>query len=82
MAKQVWMDIDIVDYGNGRIDCWYSESIDDEPIRYTALPLDKARQMYWELILAGARHEININRYDRTIVRKNAWMFLPLSVGA
>lgn len=82
MAKEVWMSLDIVDFGNGIIDCRYCESIDDEPIRHKMLSLNEARQMYWELILAGAAHEISINRLDRSIVRKTAWMFVPLSVGA
>jgi len=74
--NEIYMNIAITDFGNGRIDCRFYESINDEPLRSTELDLRKAQKLMWELVLAGGVKEVNINRYDPSIVSINTYIFL------
>lgn len=75
--KEIYINIRITEYGNGDMTCVMNQSIDGGPIEITKISLDKARKLMWELVLAGGTREININRYDRDIVTRNAYIFLP-----
>ena len=77
MVKEIYMHVTITEYGTGRISCRFTQSIDDGPLEITEITLDKARKLMWELVLAGGKREININRYDRDIVTRSAYIFLP-----
>lgn len=77
MGNEIYMNVSITDYGNGDIICKFSESINDEELRTKDITLDKARRLMWELKLAGGRKEVVINRYDRDIVTRSAYIFLP-----
>ena len=76
MGNEIYMNIRITEYGNGRIDCKFSESINDEELRTKDITLDKARRLMWELKLAGGRKEVIVNRYDRDIVTRSVYIFL------
>ena len=76
MGNEIYMNVSITEYGNGHIDCKFSESINDEELRTKDITLDKARRLMWELKLAGGRKEVVINRYDRDIVTRNVYIFL------
>lgn len=76
MGNEIYMNVSIAEYGNGHIDCKFSESINDEELRTKDITLDKARRLMWELVLAGGRKELVINRYDRNIVTRNVYIFL------
>ena len=77
MKKEIYMHVTITEYGTGRIDCRFTQSIDGSPLEINEIPLEKARKLMWELVLAGGKREININRYDRDIVTRCAYIFLP-----
>lgn len=76
MKNQIYMNVSITYFGNGRIECCYDESIDDAPITIRELDIDTARRMMWELVLAGGHRDININRYDRDIIHITTYLFL------
>ena len=75
--NEIYMNIAITDFGNGRVDCRFCESINDEPLRVTELDLRKAQRLMWELVLAGGVKEVNINRYNHKIVSISTYIFLP-----
>lgn len=75
--NEIYINVQIVDYGNGNIRCTLSQAVDDEPLDTKIISLDKARKLMWELVLAGGVREVNINRFDRDIVTRGAYIFLP-----
>lgn len=74
--NRIYINVHIINYGNGRIKCSYHESINDGPIQIKELELNKALRMVWELVLAGGKREVHINYLDPTIVTTNAYIFL------
>ena len=75
--NEIYMNVSITYYGDNYISCFFSESINDEPLRITEIELDKARKLMWELVLAGGRKTVRVNSLDRSIVRQDAYIFLP-----
>ena len=75
--KEIYISIRITEYGNGTMTCVMNQSIDDGPIEITEISLEKARKLMWELVLAGGTREVSVNRYDRDIVTRSAYIFLP-----
>lgn len=72
------MNVSIVDFGNGKIEGRYYESIGDNEIETKELPLDKAKRLMWELVLAGGVRSVRVSRYDRNMVTSEAYIFLPI----
>ena len=77
MGNEIYMSVSITEYGNGYTRCVFSESINDEPLRSENITLEKARQLMWELVLAGGKRSVHTNWYDRDIVTRDAYIFLP-----
>lgn len=77
MDNEIYMSVSITNFGNGRIECIFSESINDEPIRLKHIDFNKARKLMWELVLAGGKRSVRVNPLDRDIVTSNAYIFLP-----
>ena len=77
MRNEIYMNVSITDFGNRHVDCRFCESINDEPLRITKIELNKARQMMWELKLAGGRKTVSANLIDPSIVRRDVYIFLP-----
>lgn len=77
MDNEIYMSVSITDFGNGRVKCIFSESINDEPIRMRYIDFNKARKLMWELVLAGGKRSVRVNPLDRDIVTSNAYIFLP-----
>ena len=78
MKKELWIDISITDFGNGTIEGCYCECIGDGEIEMKTIPLDKAKRLIWELVLAGGVRHVRINQFDRHIVTAEAYIFLPI----
>ena len=76
MEKEIYIDVSITEYGNGKIDCVYAEQIDDEKMTINFIDLDKARRMIWELVLAGGVRKVHVNQFDRHIISSEAYIFL------
>lgn len=74
--NEIYINISITEYGNGNMDCLYTEQVNDEPMTIKRIELDKARRLIWELVLAGGKRTVGINSYDRNIVRRDAYIFL------
>ena len=72
------MNVSITYFGNGTVEGRYYESIGDNEIESKEIPLDTAKRLIWELVLAGGVRSVNINRFDRNIVTSQAYIFLPL----
>lgn len=77
MDNEIYMNVSITDFGNGKVRCIFSESINDEPIKLSYIDINKARKLMWELVLAGGKRSVNINALDRNIVTSGAYIFLP-----
>lgn len=77
MGNEIYMSVSITDFGNGKVRCIFSESINDEPIKLSYIDINKARKLMWELVLAGGKRSVSINSLDRDIVTSNAYIFLP-----
>jgi hypothetical protein len=77
MAKEIYMNVGITEYGNGIIDCHYTESIDDGELTIKELELPHALKLMWELKLAGGVKRVRVNQFDRTIVAREVYIFLP-----
>jgi len=75
--NEIYINISIIEYNNGKIDCMYTEQVNDEPMTIKPIDLDRARRLMWELVLAGGKKTVEINRYDRNIVRRDAYIILP-----
>lgn len=75
--NEIYISIRITEYGNGHVNCYMTQSVNDEPLETTQISLDKARKLMWELVLAGGTREVHINRLDRDIVTRSAYIFLP-----
>lgn len=75
--NEIYINIRITEYGNGKINCFLSQSVNDEPLDIQEVSLNKARKLMWELVLAGGEREVNINPHDRDIVTRSAYIFLP-----
>ena len=73
----IYISARITEYGNGDVTCTLTQSVDDGPLETQYISLDKARKLIWELVLAGGKREISINRLDRDIVTRTAYIFLP-----
>lgn len=78
MKKELWMNVSIVDFGNGKIEGRYYESVSDNEIATKELPLNKAKRLMWELVLAGGVRSVRVSRYDRHMVTSEAYIFLPI----
>ena len=76
MKEDIYMNASITDFGNGHIRCSFDQSIGDGELESRDLTKDEALRLIWELVLAGGKREVVINRYDRDIVTVNAWIFL------
>ena len=76
--KEVYISISIVDFGNGNNRCTLSQAIDDDPLDIQLIELNKACKLMWELVLAGGKKDIEINRLDCHIVTRHTYIFLPL----
>ena len=74
--NEIYMNVSITEYDNKCIDCKFSESINDEPLKITDITLDKARRLMWELVLAGGKRDVSVNRYNRDIVTRSAYIFM------
>lgn len=77
MNNEIYMNVSITYFGN-RVECRYCEAIGDEPLHIKTIELNKARRLIWELVLAGGQREVCINSRDRSIVRVDAGIFLPI----
>ena len=77
MNNEIYISLRITEYGNGKMTCILSQSVGDEPLECTPISLDKARKLMWELVLAGGKREVTINRLDQHIVTRGAYIFLP-----
>lgn len=78
MKKELWMNVSIVDFGNGNIEGRYYECVGDNEIETKELPLDKAKRLMWELVLAGGVRSVRVSRYDRHMITSEAYIFLPI----
>ena len=77
MDNEIYMNVSITDFGNGKVRCVFTESINDEPLKLTYIDINKARKRMWELVLAGGRRSVDVNMYDRRITTSGAYIFLP-----
>ena len=75
--NEIYIHISITEYGNGRIDCCMVQSVGDGPLEITKLDVPHALKLMWELVLAGGHREVCINRFNRDIVTRNAYIILP-----
>lgn len=70
-----YINVSILDFGNGDISCRLTQSVDNGPLESTPISLDKARKLQWELKLIGGSKEVYVSSLDRTIVSKNvSWL--------
>ena len=77
MEKEIYISVRITEYGNGKSTCTITQSVDDEPLKTQYISMEKARKLMWELVLAGGTRDVSINRLDRDIVTRSAYIFLP-----
>ena len=77
MEKEIYISIRITEYGNGNSTCTITQSVDDGPLEMQYISMEKARKLMWELVLAGGTRDVSINRLDRDIVTRSAYIFLP-----
>ena len=75
--NEIYIAIRITEYGFGEPTCTISQSVGEEPLETHQLELNHALQLMWELVLAGGKREVSINRLDRDIVTRSAYIFLP-----
>lgn len=75
--KEIYISVRITEYGTGDMTCTLTQQVNDEPLESQCISLDKARKLMWELVLAGGQREVYINRLDRDIVTRSAYIFLP-----
>ena len=71
------MNVSIVEFGNNEVECIFAQQIDDGPLEWERIPLEKALRMQWELVLAGGVRNVSVNRLDRHIVFRDTYIFLP-----
>lgn len=74
---EIYVAVRITEYGNGYSTCTLSQSVGDEPLDTQFIDINKARKLMWELVLAGGKREVRINRIDRDIITRCAYIFLP-----
>ena len=74
--KEIYMNAEVVDFGNGYVRCTFNQSIDDGELEIQPISKEKALQMIWEIVLAGGKREVSVNWFDRDIVTVRAWIFL------
>ena len=77
MEKEIYISVRITEYGNGKSTCAITQSVDDGPLESEYITMEKACKLIWELVLAGGKREVSINRLDRDIVTRSAYIFLP-----
>lgn len=77
MAKEIYIAVDITEYGNGSMNCYLTQQVDDGELEMTKLELDHARKLMWELVLAGGKKQVRINTLNRDIVSREVYIFLP-----
>ena len=77
MTKEIYISVDITEYGNGNIDCFLNQQVDDGELEMTRIDINRARKLMWELVLAGGRKSVRVNSLDRDIVCREAYIFLP-----
>lgn len=77
MEKEVYICVDITDFGNGDINCSLIQSVDDGPLESTQLDINHAHKLIWELVLAGGKRSYRTNYLDPKIVVQEAYIFLP-----
>ena len=75
--KEIYMNVSIVEFGNNEVECTFTQQIDDEPLEWESIPLEKALRMQWELVLAGGVRNVRVSRLDRHIVYRDIYIFLP-----
>ena len=75
--NEIYIAIRITEYGTGKTTCTISQSVGEEPLETHELELAHALKLMWELVLAGGKREVSINRLDRDIVTMSAYIFLP-----
>lgn len=76
MKEDIYMNASIIDFGNGNIRCSFDQSIGDGELESRELTKDEALRLIWELVLAGGKREVRVNRYDRDIVTVSAAVIL------
>ena len=76
MAKEIYISVDITEYNFGT-DCFLTQQVDDGELEMTRVDLDRARKLMWELKLAGGTKQVRINAFDRHIVTREVYIFLP-----
>ena len=77
MEKEIYISVDITEYGNGNTVCFLSQQVDDGELEMTRLDPLHASKLMWELVLAGGKRNVRINSLDRDIVTREAYVFLP-----
>ncbi len=77
MEKEIYISVEIVDFGNGDVRCDMLQSVDDGPLEATKLDINKAHKLIWELVLAGGKRSYSTNYFNRKIVHQSAYIFLP-----
>ena len=77
MAKEIYISVDITEYGNGNIDCFLCQQVDDGELEMERIDQARACKLMWELVLAGGRRSVRVNSLDRNIVCREAYIFLP-----
>lgn len=65
--NSIYMKVDITTYEDGTADCFFHEIIDHNPCQITSIPLQKAQRLMWELVKAGGKRELDVNRYNHHI---------------
>ena len=76
MGNEIYINVSITDHGNGNITCEMIQSVDDGPLEATKLDRNHANKLIWELVLAGGKRRVWVNRFDRNIVVTEAYIFL------
>ena len=77
MAKEIYINVSITEFGSGNIDCFLTQQVDDEEMEMERIDLDRARKLMWELKLAGGTKTVHVNSLDRHIVSRDVYIFLP-----
>ena len=77
MKKEIYINISITEFRHGYAHCEMLQSINDGPLEVTKLDRNHANKLIWELVLAGGKRGININRFNRNIVTISASILLP-----
>ena len=77
MKKEIYINVSILDYGNGTVDCSLVQQVDDGELESIDISRERACKLMWELKLAGGRRTVRVNQFDRHIVSCDTYIFLP-----